>query len=326
MTFFRAPRWRRRALALPLLVLTACLKSEPAPRLPPTTNALGNFHARYGVASQFFTNDPQRISTYYTARGNRISVGYKAFLTAGLNEPVEGPVQLELREVLSKSEMVLSGTSTMAGEEILETGGQYFFKGTRDNRSLQLSTRVKLGFATYSPPQLAGRYIDGMRLYCIPNGQPPGPFRWAQATDPASDVEVARQPVLTDPDVFLCLIATSLYDNGSGWFSYAQPFALAARPTPVEVAVNAPAGDTEVYLVFRDFNAVAQLAATAAGTFALPNVPTGTDVTVVVIRATPDARTFYFGLERGRVGANQRFAPALTPLSDAAVAAEISRL
>lgn len=316
------------ALVAAVTALAGCAKLDDltAPiSAPPVNNALGAFHTRYGVASQLFTYDPQRISVFFTARGNSFAVGYKAFLSVGTNESVVGPVQLEVREVVSKSEMLLSGISTMAGGEVLETGGQYFFRATQDHRSLRLSPRIRLGFAAKGTPQLAGSSPLGMQFYYVPSPAVPTLFNWAPVTDTTSSLEIIPRRAPTDPDVYRYLLGPNLHDLGSGWVSFARPFSL-ALPTPVTVTVDAPAGDTEVFLVFNYFNAIAQLAATPTGTFSLAGVPTGADVTVVVLRATPDLHTLYFGTARGLVSPNQQFAPTLTPMSDAAVAAALSKL
>lgn len=329
MSYPRLTWLRRGGPALAALVaLAGCASlSDPTPavKAPPVNDALGAFHARYGVAAQRFSYESRNVSVFFTAKGNSFAVGYKAFLSVAGNETVAGPVQMEVREVVSKSEMLLSGMATMAGEEVLETGGQYFFRATQDNRSLRLSPRVRLGFAAKGPAQLAGGSPLGMQFYCAASPVVPSSFDWVPVTDTASSLEIIPRRAPADPDVYRYLVGPGLHDLGSGWVSFGRPFSL-APPTPVTVAVDAPAGATEVFLVFNYFNAIAQLRATPAGTFSLAHVPTGADVTVVVLRATPDLHTLYFGTARGLVGPDQQFAPTLTPMSDAAVAAALSKL
>ena len=87
---------------------------------------------------------------------------------------------------------------------------------------------------------------------------------------------------------------------------------------------SADASNSAIYLVFRDYNAVAQLSATGAGAFELANVPNDLAVTVFALHSA--AGKLYLGQREDTVRAGRVFTVALTERSLADVAAQARRL
>ncbi len=321
---------RRRFVLLPLLALAGCLSPEaPAPAPPAVAgDTLAALRTAYGVQPQYFNCDPRLVSTYRTPGGSFLSIGYQAFLSAGTAVPAPGPVRLEWREVFGKADMVLSGIPSMAGGEVMEAGGAFFLQAAVDRRPLLLSARVRLGLATRPPAQLADHY--GMGLYYPRTSSPANRFPWEASTDTASSVRVP--PSLPgDPANFVCLLGQGLFNHGTGWVGFLRPISTGGPPAAVRVAVAPPAGappataaNTVAYLVFHDYNAVAQLEATAPGEFALPRVPAGAAATAFVLYA--NGGRLYLGQQVGRTGGPAGFAAALVEASPAAVAAAARQL
>lgn len=306
--------------------LAGCARTdEPRPGTVLAGDALEALRAQYGAPRQVFSYNPKTIEVFRTAGGGGLATGSQAFLELAGNTPAPGPLRLEVREVLTKADMVLSGLPTMAGSQVLESGGHYFVQATdADRRTLRLSTHVKLGLATPGPPQLVGLY--GMAVY-----QPGSPananFSWVPSADTASSVSLSVPLYPGDEQYFRGLIGKGLYDSNYGWISYARPFYSGYGQTSVLVVTDQPAAtaaNSAVYLVFQDYNAVAQLAATGNGQFALDNVPARTVVTAFALYAA--GGRLYFGQQTDTVRAGRPFLVKLTERSTADVAAAAHRL
>lgn len=298
--------------------------AEPQPGPAPAGDALGALHTQYGVAAQEFTYNPQRVDVFRTASGGALATGSQAFLSIGSGSPVPGPLRLEVREVLTRADMVLSGRPSMGRGEVLESGGQYLVQAsTADHQLLRLSPRVKLGLATPLPARLSSHYATG--LYA-PDFAGNLHFAWVPNTDTASSVRPSQPLYTGDPVYFRCLIAKGLYDSNNGWLSFAQPIYTGYPPASVRVRTGQPKADAAtaaVYLVFHDYNAVAELPASGQGNFELANVPGGAAVTVLALYT--EAGRLYLGQHEDTVRTGRPFDVTLAERSLADAVAEIRR-
>jgi len=297
--------------------LTGCLPAaEPQPSTSLAGDALGALHAQYGVAAQVFTYNPQRVDVFRTASGGVLATGSQAFLDLSSSSPAPGPLRLEVREVLTRADMLLSGRPSMGNGQVLESGGQFLVQAsTADNRLLRLSPHVKLGLATPIPARLSAYYA--IMLYA-PDAPGNLAFNWVPATDTASSVGTSPALYTGDPVYFRCLIAKGLYDSNGGWLSFAQPIYTGYAPVGVRVRTGQSAADaanSAVYLVFHDYNAVAQLAPSGRGNFEL--------ATVLALYSA--AGKLYFGQREDTVRAGRTFDVTLTERNTADVVAELKR-
>lgn len=305
--------------------LASCLPTaEPQPSPSMAGGALAALHAQYGVAAQVFSYNPQRVDIFRTASGGVLATGFQAFLSIADNSPVPGPLRLEVREVLTRADMLLSGRPSMGRGEVLESGGQFLVQArTADNQLLRLSPRVKLGMATPLPPGLSAYFPT---LLYAPDYPGNVAFNWVPATDTASSVQASQPLTASDPVYYRCLIAKGLYDSNNGWLSFAHHIYTGYPTASIQVRTDQPgadAGNSAVYLVFHDYNAVAQLMPSGQGNFELTNVPGATAVTVVALYAA--AGKLYLGQREDTVRAGRTFDVSLTERSPASVAAELKR-
>lgn len=317
-----------RSLCLLLMgcwALSACEKStDPAAPIPSTNNPLVAFQMRNGVTPEFFTYNPRRIPRYVSKRGSAIELGAEAFVTLGGLQLSDAPVRLEFREVLDKKDMLLSGIPSGTDDLILESGGQFYLQATQDNRPLELVPRVRIGLASRSPARLS-RLTD-MRMYSVKGPLLPDPFTWLPSTDQESTVQLGIRVTPDSPDYLLAVLNHQLFNQSMGWVSYQRQLYTGTATTTIQVTVEAAAQDpqqTLAYLVFADYNAVAQFKATGPNTFTLANLPTGTEATVVVLRGA--GGKFYLGQQTALMQAGQRFTPALTEMTESSVVAELSK-
>lgn len=304
-------------------LLTSCLHEPPAStRL--AGSLLDALHAQYGAPTQVFNYSPQRVDVFRTAGGGALAVGSNAFLDV-TGSPVATPLRLELREIVTKADMVLSGTTSMVGNEVYESAGQYYVQASPDDhRPLLLSPRVKLGLAAPGPPQLFT--LLGLGLFQAPAPGPP-PAAWQPAADTASSVRPGTVLAATNPLYLRCLIAKGLYDRGNGWVCFARGIYNGYPKTTVRVATGQPAadaGNAAVYLVFHAYNAVAQLVPNGLGEFTQANIPTNTPVTVFALYSADGQ--LYLGQRQDTVRAGQVFTLNLAPRSLVEIAAEARRI
>lgn len=294
-------------------LLAACQQlPEPTPAASPATSALAALRVRYGAQPQYFSYNPQRVDVFRTAGGGALATGSQAFLTIAGNIPAPGPLQLEVREVRTRADMVLSGLPSMAQGAVLESGGHYLVQAsTASHQLLWLSPQVKLGLAVSTSPRLSSPY--GLAVYAPTQpGSPTG--QWQPSADTASSVYPSTPLAATDPVYLRCLIGKGLYDSNSGWLSFARPLYTPYPPATVRVHLSeaaAAADNSAVYLVFRDYNAVAQLTPLGQGDYELANVPGQAAITVFALYGA--GPKLYLGQQADTVRAGQRL---LVPLHE----------
>ena len=82
-------------------------------------------------------------TTLFGPQGTRVFVPKEAFVFAD-GTPAQGPVKMEMKELYSTSDIVLSGTSTMSGISPLETGGMVHLQALCEGRELVLKSGVNV--------------------------------------------------------------------------------------------------------------------------------------------------------------------------------------
>lgn len=90
------------------------------------------------IASQFYTVDNGEGMVLQTDQGMIIAIPEGAFLDASGN-PVQGDVELEIKEALDAESIMLAGLSTKSGDDLLETGGMFYLNGRKDGETLQMN-------------------------------------------------------------------------------------------------------------------------------------------------------------------------------------------
>lgn len=110
------------------LSLFSCKKLsdyEQNPELATQKNVplIADFFKKHGVKSQFFVIDANMESSVIGEKGTEVLFPAKCF-TNSLGDTVTGSVQIELREILSKTDMVLSKATTMSNKMPLVSAGE----------------------------------------------------------------------------------------------------------------------------------------------------------------------------------------------------------
>lgn len=134
--------------ALSAAVIASCKKKEddPAPANPSSTTTtgggstsnMGNFFTQNATASQTFTVSASLYQVISGTGGTQIVIPPGSFVTQA-NVPVTGSVTIELKELYTKKDMILSGMVPTAGAFPLVSGGEFFIKATQGGQALKLS-------------------------------------------------------------------------------------------------------------------------------------------------------------------------------------------
>jgi hypothetical protein len=314
------------ALALPLL-LPACQFDEtivacedgttPGPTPGGTTpTTLKELQTQLGAPVQTFTYDPTRANTFTGSKGTIVSIPANAFVRNG--QPVAAPVQLALREIFSRADMVLSGMPTVSNGRVLESAGEVYLQPAQDT-TLRMAPGTSIRLQTPIPPNVAAR--DTMQLFVARANAGTSCFNWQLNLDPGSDLSPA-------PAFNLMTISDVLYNQGMGWFNCDRFY---YTPNPLPITVNVPGTDidpvknTLVFAVFRAFNGTLKLCDfTAPNVFRTGGVPLGSAVSIIIIR-TVDGK-LYYGRQDGTVQAGVPFAPTLQPTTAADILASLNAL
>ena len=316
------------SLLLLVLLLTGCQfdagtvvcedGTSPGPQLPPPAT-IRELQTQLGAARQTFTYTPGRTNTFTGAKGTIVTIPGNAFVQYG--GPLTAPIQLTLREIFSRADMVLSDMPTVAYGQALESAGEVFL---RADSSVRMAPEAFIQLQTRNPANLASR--DSMRLFVAPAAPVSGPgggncFTWYLNSDPRSSLSPS-------PTGNTILISDVLYNNGIGWFN-CDRFYDTPNPLPLVVKIDAPNLDPTtnitVFAVFRDFNGTLAVCDFAApNTFQTTGVPAGARVSIVAIHTANDK--LYYGRQDGTLQAGVPFAPVLQETTAAALVEDLNTL
>jgi hypothetical protein len=108
------------------MVLFACKKKEKEKVQPETgPKNISEFFKQNEVRSQYFTVNSSSGGTVTGNKGTKISIPANAFKKSD-GSAVAGNINIELKEVFKKSEMILSDKSTVSYGQILVSGGEFY--------------------------------------------------------------------------------------------------------------------------------------------------------------------------------------------------------
>lgn len=110
------------------------------------------------IEPQFFSIDAEKDTVLTTKSGMVIAIPKGALLENG--KPVEGNVEIEIKEAINPEDIVLSGLSSMSGDDLLETGGMFYFNARKNGNTLDIDPQngVVIDVPTDNPKA-------GMQLY-----------------------------------------------------------------------------------------------------------------------------------------------------------------
>ncbi|MBL4753161.1 MAG: hypothetical protein JKY52_06145 [Flavobacteriales bacterium] len=128
------------------------------------------------LTPQLFTIDSKQDTVIETEGGIVLVVPANCFLDEDGN-PVEGDVELEVKEAMEPSDIMQAGLSTMSGDDLLETGGMFYINGRKGGASLKIDPNKGIHFEVPTDEKKEGmKLFQGVR-------KANGSINWEDAKD-----------------------------------------------------------------------------------------------------------------------------------------------
>ncbi|WBA42457.1 hypothetical protein [Hymenobacter canadensis] len=282
--------------------------------------------ARYAVPEQQFYVRPGLDTTLRTANAYRIRI--PAGLRRIYGQPMSGSlVQVRVREITKRSEMIFSHAPTISDGKLLESAGMFSIRLSQDGQQVVLAPNASLDVTTVLPPALSS--TSGMGLFSALSS--PADSALIGSWFPLQPGSITPFPASGTATGFQVSLSAGLYNASANRLSWinCDRFVTANPLTTVQVRATRPgatSANSIVYLVFNNLNSAlrAYSNASPADTFLAGQVPQGYSVTAVVMHM--DGTQLYFGKQTATVAANQAFAPTLRAVTEAEMVAEIRAL
>lgn len=298
--------------------IVSCSEEDPIEFPTPESNTLKDFFKDTRVQSQFFTFDAAAGTYFFGAKGTGIYFPGGSLLHQN-GTAVTGTVQLELKEIYSKGDMILSNAAPESNGTLLKSGGEVYVALTQNNQKLRIS-HTNPGFIMF-PCSTA---VAGMQLF---NGE----FRKNSelAADSAMNWNLANGD---SAQVVQDTMGTGTYYqftfDSIGWSNCDRFYYLTGGTDPM---IHLPNGydnmNTQVYMVFDAESVMASADVFADQIYrfhAGEHTPIGLHVTIVAIANTNDK--YYYSITHEVTSAGATFELNLTEATKQEVQTAISAL
>jgi hypothetical protein len=162
------------AIALFLLcILSACNKVvEYYP--DKAENKLSTVLEALGPENQAFTIDAARANTLQCSQGTELRVPANAFVDSNGNL-VQGNVELKLKQVFEKGDMILNNRPTVSNGSLLESGGEFNLQATAGGSAVKLANGKQIEIRV--PVNNTVASADGMQVF-VQGRDSRGNFTW----------------------------------------------------------------------------------------------------------------------------------------------------
>ena len=149
--------------SLALVVLVYACQKELSLTKPATfeRGALRQFFNKNGAALQTYSAMAPGYIRITADKGTTVSFPENAFVTMN-NMPVSGEVMIEVKEIYTPADMILSNTPTTSNRLPLEAGGAFFVRAMQNGQALKLAPGkfIQLGLANADSINM-----DGMQVF-----------------------------------------------------------------------------------------------------------------------------------------------------------------
>lgn len=263
-----------------LFVLNGCDKLN-VPE-DPAILTLADFLENNKPAIQHFTIQAGVQSEIHGSKGCTISFVANSFYTLTGIPITTGDVEIQLREVTNKKDMVLCQTPTISDGELIVSQGMYYLKALQNGFELQIRN-FRIGKIAETQLDTPSVFVGG--IYSG-NDQ----FNWFNSDNSGpSPIQVGylQDSVLTgSPDsTYYLMTIGSMYFNSQN-FNWINCDYFYNNSEP-RVAIFFPTTDSinvylfQSYLVFNDLNAVLRYNSYSNNRIEFQNIPSGLNATLV---------------------------------------------
>jgi len=270
------------AIALALGFFGGCKKDSSS-----TVQTLKGFFNETGVPVQTFTINAGTFQKVVGAKRTIIYFNPNSLLD-GNGNPVTGSVQVTLKEIYTKGDMILSNATTTSNGVLLQSGGEIFLSASKNGQQLNINPAQPL---TLLFPQDSSQ--SDMQLFTGAfeennNVAADSTLNW----DPTGDTATV---VIDTTGGFYATYFSFPLDN-FGWSNCDRFWNLSGGTDPqVKLPTDFDQSNTVVYMVFDAERAAAQADMFSNGIFrfhAGEHTPIGLQVTIIAI-AKKDDQYYY---------------------------------
>lgn len=173
------------------LTVTSCKKDTVEPSeeetSTPTTPIFSNANVQalfndLATPLQTYTMNASNFNSFTCTNGTIINIYPNAFLTQA-DVPVTGVVTIEVKDILSKKDMILNNAMPVSNGQLLVSGGQVYFNATQGGQKLKLdpSSYINMKVPAGSSPssQMFEFYATGTSNLATNNSS----LNWVMAID-----------------------------------------------------------------------------------------------------------------------------------------------
>jgi hypothetical protein len=306
------------AIAVVLLLCSACKKETTTPG----SSSVKDFFSSAAVQSQSFTVNATNYQQIVGAKNTHI-VLYPGSLLDQNGHVVTGNVQVELKELYSKGDMIRSNATTTSGNLLLQSGGEIYLKIRQGNQELRVNPAIPLqiAFPTNNPSA-------GMQLFY-------GGFAVNDAVAADSVLNWNVACTCTTANAFITVDSFSsvqFYDfwtvDSLGWTNCDRFYNLTGgTDVSIELAQGFDDTNTSVYMIFDAENSVASADLFSNQIFRFhsgEHTPIGINVTIVAI-CKKDGQ-YYYGIQHKVTAAGVNINVPMTAATEAQITTALDAL
>ncbi len=255
-----------------LVALHGCDKVDDIEDTPLT---LADFLNNNKPALQTFHVTAGTAATITGAKGCTINFAVNSFFTLSGDSVLSGDVEIQLREVTSKKDMVLSQTPTISNNELIVSEGVYFLKALQNGFELRIKNFQihKSVPADSNNLKIFAGAFNGDDFNWVVSNEISGPFIGDMIVNTPNDTTFYQMNIAN----------TYFLSQNYNWINCDYFY---YDPNP-GVALYFPTTDTisvylfQSYLVFNDLNAVLHYDNYTSNHIEFYNIPTGLNATLV---------------------------------------------
>lgn len=175
-------------LSLIVIITVSCKKDtiNPSEETPPQpTSAFSNVNAvallnNLATPLQTYTINAANFHSFTCANGTIINIYPNAFLTQS-GTVVTGAVTIEVKDILSKKDMILNNAMPVSDGQLLVSGGEVYFNATQGGQKLKMNpasyVNMKVPTGASTSNQMLEFYSQGSENLSNSN------LNWVTATD-----------------------------------------------------------------------------------------------------------------------------------------------
>ncbi|MBC7486167.1 MAG: hypothetical protein H7282_05400 [Cytophagaceae bacterium] len=301
------------------LTFTGCKKNNEESPAPATT--INDFFEKNDVPKQSFTvNLDHTNATISGEQGTVITFPKSAFVTKN-GSPVTGDISVTVKEIYTKSDMILSDRATTSDGELLLSGGEIYIGAFSNGDTLRLASGTNILI------ELPASSVDTeMQLFA--GSESNGQFNWMPVNTTSSSVPVTSTNWVNDSSATLYSSQSSYIFSTSklGWINCDRFYSF---PVKTKISLSYTNGgtidNTAAYIVFKNLNSIARFYEHSTnGVFRSAQTPVGEDIMIVVI-STKDGKQ-YFATKETTITEDLSLTLELTEASDESIKTALESL